>query len=204
MTPASHEHDHATPGDLLDVSALLDRLGEADAAASPRGLADRVYAGSVAGLTATPADLRATEARVDQLAAVYAASAPADLPARVHAATAAALAERAPLRLVGHAADARAQPRITVLRWAVGTGLALAAAVALVAGISVLMPPGRSGPAPRDDAFVDAALRAFDDIDAAVLGADVETLAYEADELAGLLDVDAPGTRAPTGSSGAL
>ena len=199
--PESFDHPGDLPSDLADIAAALDALAASDAAAHPDGLVDRLHAASTPALSSTPTDLRAIEARVDQLAAVYAASAPSGLDQRIHTASAPELRPASPaLRLVGTVNRATPRTRALPSRFTLPAGLALAAAVALVAGISFLTwsPRGSASAGRRiaameaslDDAHVEAAVLAFDGIDAAVLGEDVDTLVSEAQDLSDTLTTD--------------
>lgn len=199
--PESFDHPDNLPADLAEIAAALHALAESDTAAAPHDLAARLHAATTPALSATPADLREVEARVDQLAAVYSASAPPGLDQRIHTATAPELRPPTPaLRLVGAGARAPARERTLARRFALPAGLALAAAVALVAGISFLTSSprgsGSAGHTPAntltalDDTHLEAAVLAFDGIDAAILGEDVDTLLSEAQDLSDTLATD--------------
>ena len=211
VMPEPLDHHDDLPPDLADIGTALDALAAADAGAAPGGLVDRLHAASVAALSATPMDLREVESRVDQLAAVYAASAPAEMDGRIHAATAHELHTNAPaLRLVGAGAAHASRPVVVTRRFRLPAGFALAAAVAVVAGVSFMtwsprarapfdgMPPGTD--AAMDDAHVEAAVLAFDAIDAAVLGEDVDTLASEAQALSDMFSSDPAASIAEPGA----
>ncbi len=202
------------PADLDALGTDLDALAAMDGAGAPQDLCERIAASTLGDLVATPratpADLLAMAARVDQLAAVYAASSPAGLTDRVHAASASRLHANQPaLRLVGTAAPAPGRPTIMTRSLAWSRSLRAAAAVALMAGAAAAYiafspapthtpDPTSGGPtltATGADDHIEAALLAFDAIDAAVLGDDIEALFAEAESLADTLTSD-PAARA--------
>ncbi|MFN0011258.1 MAG: hypothetical protein ACKVS8_06390 [Phycisphaerales bacterium] len=218
MPDQPHDTD-GLPADLLALTADLDALAALDVAAAPADLTDRITASTLDDLVSvahsTPADLRTTEARVEQLAAVYAASSPPGLTGRVHAASAPHLHATEPaLRLVGTRAAAPARPTIITRSLAWSRGLRVAAALALVAGAAaayIAFSPARSpssnptSPSPTlaattSDDHVEAALLAFDAIDAAVLGDDIEALLAEAESLAETFTSDPAATPADAGT----